>query len=105
VGRFRAALRLTTARGCSSLFVVAFPIVAAQSCSTRGLRTCLVSSGSTELQSAVSSNQASATRNYSAAISSAYPAPIRIDSPPCRNIVEAPTVGHREERDSVYLPK
>jgi hypothetical protein len=49
--------------------------------------------------------QASATRNYSAAISSAYPATIRIDSPPYRNIVETSSVGHREERDSVYLPK
>jgi hypothetical protein len=38
-------------------------------------------------------------------MSSAYPATTRIDSPPYRNIVEAPTVGHREERDSVYLPK
>jgi hypothetical protein len=49
--------------------------------------------------------QASATTNYSASISFEYPATIRIDSPPYRNIVEAPTVGHSEGRDSVYLPK
>lgn len=53
----------------------------------------------------VGSNQASATRNYSAAISSEHPATSSELTVACRNIVEAPTVGHREERDSVYLPK
>jgi hypothetical protein len=44
-------------------------------------------------------------QNYSAPISSAYSPTIRIASPPYRNIVEAPTVGHSEECDSEYFPK
>jgi hypothetical protein len=79
----RSLLTLLTndnkSRNCSSFWL--------RFAESRQSSTCLVSGCADESPKLVSSNQASATRNYFVPISSEYPATIRIDSPLCLRII------------------